>query len=91
LFASGDTRDAEILALRHQVMVLQRQINRPRFTETDRTVLALLASAMHRVRRGRALLIVKPSTLIGWHRRLVARRWTQPSTRRPGRPRDCRA
>ena len=37
LFAGGDARDAEILALRHQVLVLQRQINRPQFNERDRT------------------------------------------------------
>lgn len=86
LVASGDARDAEILALRHQVLVLQRQINRPRFNETDRTILALLASAMNRARRGRALMIVRPATVIRWHRRLVARRWTQPPTRQPGRP-----
>lgn len=44
LFATGDSRDAEILALRHQVLVLQRHVNRPRFTETDRTILAVLAA-----------------------------------------------
>jgi hypothetical protein len=32
LLVSGDTRDAEILALRHQILVLQRQLERPRFT-----------------------------------------------------------
>lgn len=70
----GDARDAEILALRHQVLVLQRQINRAQVTETDRTVLALLASLMDRARRDRTLMIVRPATVIGWHRRLVARR-----------------
>lgn len=44
LFASGDQRDAEILALGHRVLVLQRQVSRPRFTETDRTILAAPAS-----------------------------------------------
>ena len=39
LFASGDSRDTEILALRHQVLVLQRQIARAQFTDTDRTIL----------------------------------------------------
>jgi putative transposase len=46
VFATGDSRDAEILALRHQILVLQRQINRPRFNETDRTILSLLGSAI---------------------------------------------
>lgn len=35
VFATGDRRDAEILALRHQLIVLQRQIERAQFTETD--------------------------------------------------------
>ena len=44
LIATGDERDVEILALRHQVLVLQRQVNRPRFTDTDRTILAVLST-----------------------------------------------
>lgn len=43
LLVSGDKRDAEILALRHQILVLQRQIEHPRFTPTDRTILAVLS------------------------------------------------
>jgi len=85
LFASGDERDAEILALRHQVLVLQRQINRPRFTETDRTTLAVLSTVFDRRRLGEGFLIVRPDTVPGWHRRLVARHWTQPLSRH-GRP-----
>ena len=77
-FATGDERDAEILALRHQIVVLQRQINRPRFTEADRTILAVLSGVFDRRRLGDVFLIVKPDTVIGWHRRLVARHWTQP-------------
>jgi transposase InsO family protein len=84
-FATGDQRDAEILALRHQILVLQRQINRPRFTEADRTVLAVLSGVFDRRRLGQVFLIVKPDTVIGWHRRLVARHWTQPPSR-SGRP-----
>jgi hypothetical protein len=73
LLATGDERDAEILALRHQVLVLQRQINRPRFTDTDRTILAVLSTAFARSRLSQIMLIVQPKTVIGWHRRLVAR------------------
>ncbi|MCP4961893.1 MAG: transposase [Actinomycetia bacterium] len=87
LLVSGDDRVAEILALRHQIRVLQRQINRPRFTPADRAVLAVVAKAFDRRRLDRILLIVKPETVIGWHRRLVARRCTYPhNTPRAGRP-----
>jgi hypothetical protein len=50
LFASGDDRDAEILALRHQRLVLQRQVPHPRLTETDRTILAALSTVFDRAR-----------------------------------------
>jgi transposase InsO family protein len=86
LFATGDERDAEILALRHQVLVLQRQVARPQFTEADRTILAVLSAVFDRSRLRGVLLIAKPDTVIGWHRRLVARRWTQPATPKRGRP-----
>ena len=79
LAMSGDRRDAEILALRHQVLVLRRQIKRTRFTNTDRAVFAVLSRAVGRDRVGQVLLIVKPATVIGWHRRLVARHWTHRS------------
>lgn len=86
LFATGDARDAEILALRHQVLVLQRQVARPRFTEVDRTVLAVLSTVFTRSRLNDVFLIVQPATVIRWHRRAVARHWTQPDTPKRGRP-----
>ena len=86
IFATGDSRTAEILALRHQILVLQRQIGRPRFTNTDRTLLALLHSSIDRARTRTAFLIIKPETVLQWHRRLVARHWTQPPTPITGRP-----
>ena len=86
LLVSGDKRDAEILALRHQILVLQRQVKRPRFTPTDRTILSVLSRAFDRRRLDGVMLIVRPATVIGWHRRLVARHWTQPPQSRTGRP-----
>ncbi len=80
---SGRSKDLEIVVLRHQFAVLRRQINRPVINDADRTLLGAIAAALPRPRR--TGWIVTPDTLIRWHRRRMARRWTQPS-RGPGRP-----
>ena len=68
--------------LRHQLAVLQRQITRPRFEPDDRAILTALARALGRDRW--SIFMVKPDTILRWHRRLVAKHWTYPH--RPGRP-----
>ncbi len=78
------SKEAEILVLRHQLLVLQRQSGRPRFDTADRAVLAVLTQLSLGAMRG--LILVKPATVLQWHRQLVARCWTFPH-RRPGRPR----
>jgi putative transposase len=91
---SSQDKDAEILALRHQLLVLQRQLGpgRVRFTPADR---ALLAALLHRLPRNvlkRLHLVVRPDTVLRWHRDMVARRharWSRP--RRQGRPRTVRS
>jgi putative transposase len=87
---SSRDKDAEILALRHQLSVLQRQLSpdRVRFTLGDR---ALLAALLHQIPRDvlkRLHLVVRPDTVLRWHRDVVARRHAQRSrARHPGRPR----
>ena len=70
LGSSQDAKDVEIAVLRHQLMVLRRQVARPRYSPIDRLVLATLARPMPRERW--AVFLVTPSTLLRWHRELVA-------------------
>jgi putative transposase len=74
-----DADTVEIAVLRHQLAVLHRQVPRPRYTPVDRMLLAWLAKLLPRPRW--AAFLVTPSTLLRWHREMVARRWTYPTTR----------
>jgi putative transposase len=71
-----DDKDVEIAVLRHQLAILQRQVPRPRFDDTDRLLLSMLARLLPRDRWG--VFLVTPATLLRWHRDLVRRRWTRP-------------
>jgi transposase len=84
LVGRGDrAKELEILVLRHELSILRRQVGRPRFDAHDRVLLAAFSRMLPR--RSWAAFSVRPETLLAWHRRLVARRWTCPH-RRPGRP-----
>jgi hypothetical protein len=77
--------EAEILALRHQLAVLQRQApRRPRLRQVDRLLWVLVSRLWPNWRR--AIQIVTPDTVVRWHRRAFALAWSWRSRRRrPGR------
>lgn len=83
-FRSEREKEIEILLLRHQLRVLERQVARPELTQADRALLAAFSRVLSR-QVWRRSAFVTPATLLRWHRELVARRWTYPH-RRPGLP-----
>ncbi len=82
-FRSEQSKEVELLTLRHEVGVLRRQVARPAYQSADRALLAVLSRLLPR--SSWAAFGVTPATFLAWHRRLVARHWTYPH-RRPGRP-----
>ena len=77
------SKEIEILVLRHELEILRRRQPRPRLEPADRAWLAVLSRLLPRERW--SAFGVRPETLLRWHRRLVARRWTYPH-RHLGRP-----
>jgi putative transposase len=82
-FRSGDFKELEIVVLRHEVEVLRRQVGRAQLTTADRVFLAAASRLVPRTIW--TWFVVNPATLLEWHRRLVAKRWTYRSRvgRRP--------
>src|SRR5215813_8516637 len=91
---SNRDKEVEILALRHQIMVLHRQLGeqRVRFEPSDRVLLAALLHRLPMDVLRRVRLLVRPDTVLRWHRDLLARRHAARSRpTRPGRPRTLRS
>jgi transposase InsO family protein len=74
----------ENLALRQQLAIVQRKTKRPKLTSADRAFWVALCSLWPDWQN--ALLIVKPQTVIGWHRKGFRLYWTWKSRKRTGRP-----
>ena len=91
---SDRDKDAEILALRHQINVLQRQCgpSTVTFTSADRAFLAALLQPLPRVVLRWLRLVVRPDTVLRWHRDLMRQRHANISKpKRPGRPPTVRS
>jgi hypothetical protein len=84
-FRSRAALQFEILALRHQLGVLQRSVKRPKLTAADRFLWAWLSAVWEDWQPSAALM--KPATVIGWHRKGFGLFWTWKIRRgMPGRP-----
>ena len=83
-------KDVAILALRHQITVLERQLGadtKARFAPEDRTLLAALLTSLPREALRRLRLLVRPDTVLHRHRDLMRRRHARTCRpKRPGHP-----
>jgi hypothetical protein len=86
---SKEFKELEIIVLRHEVAILRRTTRRAAITVVDRVFLAAASRLLPRAQW--RSFIVTPATLLRWHRRLIAKRWTYPRRLgRPPRPREIR-
>jgi putative transposase len=76
--------EAEVVVLRHQLMILKRQVGRPRLRRRDRLFMAGMSRTLPRARW--SSFMVSPQTLLRWHRELVRRKWTYKRIHVGGRP-----
>src|SRR4051812_9950002 len=76
---------AENALLRHQLIILRRQIKRPVYRKRDRLLLVLLAMKIRTWKQ--ALFIVQPETVLRWHRELFRMFWKRKSQARSKKPR----
>ena len=74
----------ENLALRQQIAVLKRSVNRAKIEDSDRIFWILMKRLLKNWKE--CLPIVKPETVIRWHRKGFADYWRRKSRSKPGRP-----
>lgn len=90
---SEHDKDLEIIILRHQLDVMVRKQKNPvRPNRAEKATLAFLSAQLKKnskrpIRQlGDVIRIVRPETVVRWHRELVKRKWTHPPKKRVGRP-----
>jgi putative transposase len=88
-FADMTRGKSELLAenalLRHQLVILRRQIKRPVYRKRDRLLLVLLSRMVRTWKQ--ALFLVQPETVLRWHRELFRLFWRRKSKAHSRKPR----
>src|SRR5215217_8684177 len=77
-------KDLELLLLRQQLRLYERQARQPRPSRWEKVLLASLAAKLPDL--SRVALVFTPATLLRWHREIVKRRWTFDNRPKGGRP-----
>jgi putative transposase len=86
-------KDLELLILRQQIAILERNTDRPRLSRFEKLTLAVLIHKFKQRagitcrRLAESVFIFTPETILRWHRELVKRKWTFKRRRQSGRPR----
>lgn len=90
LLGPGGARSviAETLLVKHQLLILNRSRQRaPHLRPSDRVIAGLLTAVIHPARLVRSAIVLKPSTIMGFHRALVRRKYRLLFTpKRRGKP-----
>ncbi len=84
LTRSDHAKDVELLLLRQQLRLYERQAKQPRPARWEKVLLASLAAKLPDL--SRVALVFTPATLLRWHREIVKRTWTFDNRPRRGRP-----
>ncbi len=85
LIRSDQDQAVEILLLRQQLRIALRQApTAPRLSRWEKVTLAALGVRCRDL--ADALVLVKPATVLRWHREIVRRKWTHGNTPKRGRP-----
>src|SRR5260221_7378937 len=88
-FKSKSRLEAENAAFRHQLIVLQRRVSgRVQLTNGDRLFLVMLYRWFPSILK--AITIIRPETLVRWHRAGFRRYWRWKSRSLGGRPKSTR-
>ncbi len=85
LTRSDPAKDLELLLLRQQLRLYERQAKQPRPSRWEKVALASLAARLPDL--SRVALVFTPATLLRWHREIVRRKWTFDNRPKRGRPR----
>ncbi len=90
---SAQEKELEILILRKQLTILQRKVDKPiKPNRSDKMILSILTKRLKNISNRSTtqlqsvIRILKPSTVLRWHRQLVRLKWTYKAHNKGGRP-----